>query len=107
MQDLMKQINALNAELSQSIKLLRQTGNEYAKAERNYQIAKAQMVLQMKESGSTITEIQLSVKGRIPEELFKRDVARVMYEANQEHINTVKLQLRLLDNQIEREWHSG
>ena len=36
--------------------------------------------------------------------MFQRDVAKVMYETNQEHINTVKLQLRLLDNQIAREW---
>lgn len=107
MQDLLKQINELNAELSTSIKLLRQTGNEYARAERDYQIAKAQMVLQMKDAGSTMTEIQLSVKGKVAEKLFARDVAKVMYEANQEHINTVKLQLRLLDNQIEREWHSN
>ena len=107
MQDLIGQINELNADLSKSIRLLRQTGNEYAKAERDYQIAKAQMVLQMKDAGATMTEIQLSVKGRVSEKLFARDVAKVLYEANQEHINTVKLQLRLLDNQIDREWHSN
>jgi hypothetical protein len=106
MYDLVEQINKLNSELTQSIKLLRKNGNEFAKAEKEYQVAKAQTVLKMKDAGASITEIGLSIKGQpeVAELLFKRDVARVMYEANQEHINTVKLQLRLLDNQIAREW---
>ena len=106
MYDLVEQINNLNSELTQSIKLLRKNGNEYARAEREYQVAKAQTVLKMKDAGASITEINLSIKGQpeVSELLFKRDVAKVLYETNQEHINTVKLQLRLLDNQIAREW---
>lgn len=109
MYDLVNQINTLNSELTQSIKLLRKNGNEYAKAEAEYQTLKAQTVLKMKDAGASITEISLSIKGQpeVAEKLFARDVAKVMYEANQEHINTVKLQLRLLDNQIAREWHSN
>jgi len=106
MYDLVEQINKLNSELTQSIKLLRKNGDAYAKAEQEYQIAKAQTLLKMKEAGAGATEIQLSIKGQpeVSEKLFARDVAKVMYETNQEHINTVKLQLRLLDNQIAREW---
>lgn len=106
MDDLITQVNRLNSELTQSIKLLRKNGDAYAQAERDYQVAKAQTVLKMKDAGASVTEISLSIKGQpeVAEKLFKRDVARVMYEANQEHINTVKLQLRLLDNQIAREW---
>ena len=106
MYDLVEQINALNSELTQSIKLLRKNGDAYAKAEREYQVAKAQTLLKMKDAGASITEINLSIKGQpeVSDKLFQRDVAKVMYETNQEHINTVKLQLRLLDNQIAREW---
>lgn len=106
MYDLVEQINKLNSELTQSIKLLRKNGDAYAKAEQEYQVAKAQTVVKMKEMGCTSTEINLSIKGQpaVSEKMFARDVAKVMYEANQEHINTVKLQLRLLDNQIAREW---
>jgi hypothetical protein len=39
--------------------------------------------------------------------MFERDTARVMYEANQEHINVVKLELRVVENQIAREWSSN
>lgn len=109
MYDLIEEINRLNGELTQSIKMLRQSGNAYAKAERDYQIAKAQTVLRMKDAGSPMTEINLSIKGQpeVSQKLFARDVAKVMYESNQEHINTVKLQLRLIDNQMAREWNSN
>ena len=35
---------------------------------------------------------------------FKRDVAEVIYKANLEAINSIKLQLRLIESQINREW---
>ena len=40
----------------------------------------------------------------VAEKRFKRDVAKAVYEANQESINTQKLQIRIIDNQIQREW---
>lgn len=35
---------------------------------------------------------------------FKRDVAETVWKANQEAVNSIKLQLRILDNQLQREW---
>lgn len=109
MDDLMEMLYRLNEELSVSIKQLRQNGNEFAKAENEYQIIKAQNVLRMKDAGASMTEINLSIKGqmKVAEAMLKRDIAKVMYEANQEHINTVKLRIRVLDSQINREWHSN
>ena len=105
----MEQMTRLNAELSSSIKLLRQNGEAYARAERDYQVIKSQTVLQMKEQGVTATEMSLTIKGKpeVAEKMFKRDVAEVRYKANIEHINVVKLQLRLIENQISREWNNG
>ena len=109
MDDLMNTLQALNKELTASIKMLRQNGNELAHAENRYQIIKAQNVLRMKDAGSSMTEINLSIKGQkeVAEAMLKRDIAKVMYESNQEHINTVKLQMRVLDSQINREWSNG
>ena len=36
--------------------------------------------------------------------LIKRDIAETMYQTNLEYINTTKLQLRILENQLQREW---
>lgn len=109
MDDLMKTMNDLNEELSTSMRYLRQNGNEFAKAENRYQIIKAQHVLMMKDAGATMTEIQLSIKGQaeVAQAMLERDIAKVKYEANQEHINTVKLRMRVVDNQINREWNNG
>ena len=35
---------------------------------------------------------------------FKRDVAEAMYNTAQESINVLKLQIRVLEGQLSREW---
>ena len=35
---------------------------------------------------------------------FLRDSAEVIYNANKEAINTLKLQIRIVQNQIDKEW---
>ena len=40
----------------------------------------------------------------VAEARFRRDVAEAIYKANQEAINSIKLQMRLIEAQISREW---
>ena len=40
----------------------------------------------------------------VAEARFKRDMAEVLYTANKEAIQSVKLQLRLIESQIQREY---
>lgn len=42
--------------------------------------------------------------GKAANERFKRDVAEVMYKTAQENVNSIKLQIRILNDQISREW---
>ena len=104
MQDLMQELEKQRADLKDAIKRLRQNGNLWAEAERDYQIAKAQAVLTMKDAGCSMTEINLRVKGEVADALFKRDTARVMYDSNMEYINVAKKDLQIRENQIAREW---
>lgn len=106
MQDLMNELDTMRQELHDSMRRLRRNGEALAQKEHDYQLIKAQTVLLMKAQGCTITEIQLSIKGQpaVAEALLERDKAKTMYEANQEHINVVKLELRVIENQIRREW---
>ena len=106
MQDLMSELDRMKDELHRSMKMLRQNGETLADKEYDYQVLKAQTVLKMKGAGSTITEIGLTIKGQplVSEAMRERDKAKVMYEANQEHINVVKLEMRVIENQIAREW---
>ena len=109
MQDLMTELNRMKDELHKSMKQLRQHGEELAEKEHDYQVIKAQTWLTLKESGCTSTELANTIKGqpRVAEAMLERDIAKSMYEANQEHINVVKLEMKVLENQISREWHNG
>lgn len=92
--------------LSLSIKSLARTSEAYAKAEREYKILLRQECLKLRDEGMAIGMISLTCYGipSVADARFKRDIAEANYKANQEAIQSYKLQLRLMDNQIQREW---
>ena len=104
--DLYNELNAKLEQLSTSLKKLRQTGSEYAKTERDYKILLRQEVLKLRNEGEAIGVIQLTCYGipSVAEARFKRDVAEAIYKANQEAINTLKLEIRLIESQLQREY---
>ena len=104
--DLIDEIQVLRKQLDVSVKQLRKTGTEYAKAERDYKVLLRQECLRLRDEGMAVGMITLSVYGipSVAEARFKRDVAEAVYKANQESINSIKLQLKLIDSQISREW---
>ena len=104
--DLMNELNYKIQELDKNIKLLRVSGTKYAEAERDYKILLRQECLKLKHEGMAIGMIDKTCYGipEVAEKRFQRDVAEVMYKANLENINSIKLQMRLLENQIQREY---
>lgn len=104
--DLYEQIQRLTNELDQSIKQLAKNGEALAEAERNYKMTLTKKALELKAGDTAVTFISLTIHG-IPDVAnarFDRDVAEANYKANQEHINITKLKLKLLENQLAREW---
>jgi len=106
--DLVNELLNLRQQLNASIKRLKQNGVALAVAERDYKIALNKRVLELRDEGMAATLIQLIIYGErdIAELRFKRDVAKVVYTTNLEHINGTKLQMRILESQINREWGS-
>ena len=104
--DLYNQLNQRLNELDISIKSLRNTGSEYAKAERNYKVLLRQECLKMRDDGMAIGMITMTCYGipSVAEARFKRDIAESIYKANQEAIASIKLQVRIIENQINREF---
>ena len=101
--ELQRKINELNV----SLKKLRETGTSYAEAERDYKIVLRKEALKLRsEKEMPVTLIQQVVYGvpEVAEKRFKRDVDEAIYKANLEAINTLKLQIRILENQLDREW---
>ena len=94
--------------LNASVKSLKTTSYAYAQAEKDYKILLRQECLKLRDDGMAIGMIDKTCYGipSVAEARFKRDIAQANYQANQEAINSYKLQIRLLDNQISREWRT-
>jgi hypothetical protein len=104
--DLLNELQDKIKDLEKSIKQLRISGTEYAEAERHYKVKLRIECLKLRDEGMAIGMIDKTCYG-IPEVAdlrYKRDVAQAVYQANLEAINSIKLQLRLIENQIGREY---
>lgn len=108
MQDLMNDLQKYSTELDMSVKRLRRNGEALAQAEKDYKVLLRHEVLKLRDEGMAVGIIDKTIYGvpSVAEARFKRDVAEAMYKANQEHINTTKLHLRIIESQISREWNS-
>ena len=104
--DLYTELQMKKQQLSLSVKELRKSGTAYATAERDYKILLRQECLKHRDEGMAIGMIDKTCYGipSVAEARFKRDVAETVYKANLEAINTIKLELRLIENQLSREW---
>ena len=62
--------------------------------------------MKLKSDGLAVTLIDKVIYG-VPEVAnlrFKRDVCEAVYQANQESINVLKLNIRILEGQLNRDW---
>lgn len=104
--DLVNELQIKLNELNVSIKKLRETGTAYAEAERDYKILLRQECLKLRDDGMAIGMIDKTCYGipSVAEARFKRDVAETIWKANQEAINSTKLQIRIIESQLQREY---
>ena len=107
--NLYNDIQNLTERLNQAIKLLAKYGREFAEAEKDYKICLRQEALKLRaEKNMPVTLIQQVVYGvpEVADKRFKRDVAEAMYQTAQENINSIKLQIRVIEGQLNREWNN-
>lgn len=102
--DLINEVNSLTAELFAGVKAHEQYGRQLAEAEQAYQIARMTEILRLRDGGTPATLTESIAKGKTAKERFERDVAEVMLKTAQERINAIKLKIRVVEAQIEREW---
>lgn len=93
-------------ELDVCLRELRKNGSAWAQAEHDYKVELYKQVMGMKERGIAATIINIVCRGvpKVAKLRLERDMALVTYKANMEAINIRKLQCRLIDNQIGREY---
>ena len=106
--DLYNELNNLISKLDVSVKSLRKTGSEYAKAYTDYRVALAKELLILKEEGYAITLAGDIARGKpeIAKLKFKEISTEAIYKANQEAINSTKLQIKIIQEQINKEYSS-
>ena len=107
--DLYEEMLVKTKQLDECIKRLRATGTAYAQAEKDYKILLREECLKLRDDGMAIGMIDKTCYGipSVAAARFSRDVAETVYKANQEAINSLKLQIRIIDSQISREWGSA
>lgn len=103
--DLYTTLEELKNDLNTSIKSLRTTSTEYAEAYRNYRVLLAKELVRLKDSGMAITLASDVARGN--EEIANAKMVEIkkeaIYKANMESINAIKLQIKIVENQITRE----
>lgn len=92
--------------LDLAVKELRTRGIALAEAERDYRVELAKAILDERDKGTPVTIIGDVCRGKqsIANLRFERECAEVLYRSALEAINSTKLQLRLIENQIQREY---
>lgn len=104
--DLISEIGAKSALLDAAVKQLGIRGKAYAQAERDYKVALSKKIMEERANGTPVTIISDVCRGDsdIARLRFERDCAEVVYKSAMEAIQSIKLQIRILDAQVAREW---
>lgn len=106
MVDLVSEIGTKTALLDKAIQQLGVRGKAYAQAECDYRTALSKKILEFRADGMPVTIISDICRGlpEIAKLRLERDIAQTVYESAKEAINGYKLQIKILDAQVEREW---
>lgn len=104
--DIFNELQQKIKELDISVKSLRKTGSEYAEAYTKYRIKLATKLVELRDEGMPVTIAYDVARGQrdIAKEKYNEIVKEAIYKANLESINSIKLQIRVLENQVQREY---
>ena len=92
--------------LDAAVKALKPRGQKKAQTEHDYRVALSKRLLELRAAGQPVTHLLEIAKGEpeIAGLRLERDIAESLYESAQEAINVQKLKIRVLENQLSREW---
>ena len=106
--DLQIELNSRLKDLDTAIKSLRKTGEEYAKAYTDYRKELAKELMILKNEGYAITLAGDIARGKpqIAHLKFLEISKEAIYRANLESINATKLAIKIIQEQINKEFGS-
>ena len=105
MQDLQKEMRELRNTLTLAITELKKRGREKAKAEMDYRVALQKEMLIQRDKGLPVTIISDICRGNetIAELKMKRDIAETLYETALQKIYQCKLEIGIIEREMEAE----
>lgn len=107
--ELLVYLQKKRVELLNALKLSKDRGIALAEAERSYKVEKAKYMASARAEKIPVTLIRDLAQGdkHISELRKRRDIAKVLYLNATEAINVFKLECRLVEAQIKREWNDA
>lgn len=105
MQDLIIEMEELRKTLNLAIEKLKERGIKRAEAENRYRTALAKKILLERDKGTPVTIISDVCRGdeEIANLKMERDIAETLYETALQKIYATKLEMGIVENQIEAE----
>lgn len=109
MQDPMQEMATLRTMLDRALAEHKERGKVLAAKEHDYKVANAKCILGLRADGYPATLINDLAKGdaTIARLRMERDIAQTLYDTSREAINSYKLQIRIVQEQIKREWENA
>ena len=104
--DLLQEMWRINELLTKALEQFKARGIEYAKSYANYRKLVAQELLRLKSDGMPVTIAYDIARGKEEVANAKQEeiINEALYKSCQEAINTYKLQIKILQEQINKEY---
>lgn len=104
--DLLEELNKIRDLLNKALSEYKKRGIEYANAYKNYRVAVAKELLRLKDEGVAATIAYDVARGKEDIAELKRQeiITECVYKSCQEAINSYKLQLKIVQEQINKEY---
>lgn len=99
----------LNKYLTSALSEYKSRGKAYAEAYRNYRVLLSQELLRLKAEGMPVTICSDLARGKkeVAEAKEQEIITECLYKSCQEAILTYKLQIKVLQNQIDKDYNYG
>lgn len=104
-----QKMQELNTYLTTALAEYKKRGMDYAKAYKNYRVLLSQELLRLKAEGMPVTICNDLARGKkeVAEAKEQEIITECLYKSCQEAILTYKLQIKILQNQIDKEYNYG
>lgn len=105
MQDLYTELTELRDGLNNAITILKQRGQHKAMAERDYRVALQKEMLALREEGIPVTIINDLARGNeeVANLKIARDVSETLYQTALQYIYATKINIEIVQNQMDAE----